>query len=283
MYMSHIPVMLDEIMEHLENKDNSIYVDCTFGAGGYSKRILQERSGFLYAIDQDYTVIKFADELAAEYGNRFTFVNSNFSNIQTIAEQNNLKSIDAVIFDLGVSSMQIDEAERGFSFNKDARLDMRMNKKSELTAWDVVNNFTEVELADIIYYYGEEIFSRRVAKSIVNARKINSIDSTLDLVKIIHSSVRKTGKIDPATKTFQALRVYVNDELKALQKALLDSYDLLNQGGKLLIVSFQGLEDRVVKAFIQQKKLRSKLYKPKIEEIRSNPRSRSAKLRVITI
>lgn len=274
----HIPVMLEEVIANLDLKDNGIYFDCTFGAGGYSKRILAEKKCKLFAIDQDPTTIKFTKDFPSE---RFTFINDNFSNLEEIADKFNLTNIDGIVFDLGVSSMQLDEAERGFSFNKDARLDMRMSDKG-IDAWEIVNKFSESDLADIIYYYGEETFARVIAKKIVEARKDSPINTTLELSKIIHSVIRKKGKIDPSTKTFQAIRVYVNDELKALKKALSSSFKLLKQNGKILLVSFQGLEDRIIKDFIKNNiYAKAKIYKPSLDEQRTNPRSRSAKLRVI--
>ena len=278
----HIPVMLNEVMEHLNSKDNAIYIDCTFGAGGYSKAILESSDCKLYSIDQDPGVITYADHIKQKYSSkRFVFINRNFVELEEIAQENNLINVDAIVFDLGISSMQIDQAERGFSFQKEAKLDMRMSQNG-LDAWQVVNNFSEEELADIIYYYGEEPFSRRIARNIVEARKRAPINTTIELAKIIKSSVKRQGKIDPATKSFQAIRMYVNDELKVLKKALLEAYNLLKIDGKLIIVSFQGLEDRVIKNFLQQiPHTKAKMFKPTSAEIKQNPRSRSAKLRVI--
>lgn len=278
----HIPVMLDEVIEHLSPKDNETYIDCTFGAGGYSKKILASSSCKLYSIDQDPSVTSYVKELSKEYSSkRFEFINKNFGKISEIADEYNIKDVDGIVFDLGISSMQVDQAERGFSFNKEARLDMRMSGQGK-DAWEVVNKYSEEDLADIIYYYGEEHFSRRIASNIVKSRKINPIDTTLQLAQIVKSSVKRQGKTDPATKTFQAIRVYVNDELKVLKTALIGAYNLLKLDGKLVIVSFQGLEDRIIKDFIQKiPKSRAKSYKPSKDEIKLNPRSRSAKLRVI--
>ncbi len=275
---SHIPVMLEEVIEHLNLQDNGVYIDCTFGAGGYSKRILAEKNCYLYAIDQDNSVIQYTENFPKE---RFTFINDNFVNLDKIAKQLNISNIDGIVFDLGVSSMQLDQADRGFSFNKEARLDMRMSQKG-VDAWEVVNNFSEEDLADIIYYYGEERFSRVISKKIVQSRQITPINTTIELASIIHSVLRRTGKLDPATKTFQALRIYVNDELKILKQALASAFEILKPSGKIVIVSFQGLEDRIIKDFIKSTpSATAKIYKPNIKEIRSNPRSRSAKLRTI--
>ena len=278
----HIPVMLDEVIEHLNPQLGSTYIDCTFGAGGYSRKILSTNQCKLYAIDQDPSVIKFVDAIAQDYpADRFTFINQNFAKLAEIADQYKLSNLDGIVFDLGVSSMQIDQAERGFSFNKDARLDMRMSQNG-IDAWEIVNEFSEEDLADIIYYYGEEPFSRRIARKIVQKREESPIDTTLELAKIIQSAVKRQGKIDPATKTFQALRIHVNDELKILKQALVAAYDLLKPNGKIVIVSFQGLEDRIVKDFVQNNPDASaKLYKPSSAEIKLNPRARSAKLRTI--
>lgn len=277
----HIPVMLKEVIEHLAPQDNQTYIDCTFGAGGYSQKILEHTNCKLYAIDQDANVIIYANKLIEEFPGRFKFINKNFDQIPEIANECNLEDIDGIVFDLGVSSMQLDQAERGFSFNKDARLDMRMSQNG-LDAWEVVNKFSEEDLADIIYYYGEEHFSRRIAHNIVKYRKTSSIDTTLQLAKIIQSSVKRQGKIDPATKTFQAIRIYVNNELKVLKRALVYSYNLLRLNGKLVIVSFQGLEDRVIKNFINNiPHANAKIHKPSAAELKANPRARSAKLRVI--
>jgi 16S rRNA (cytosine1402-N4)-methyltransferase len=276
---AHIPVMLDEVIQHLNPQDGNIFIDCTFGAGGYSRKILSTSKCKLYAIDQDPFVIQYTKDFNPEY---FTFINQNFANLEEIASEHHLSNIDGIVFDLGVSSMQIDNAERGFSFNKEARLDMRMSQ-SGVDAWEVVNKFSEEDLADIIYYYGEEPFSRRIARKIVQKRQEAPIDTTLELAKIIQSSVKRQGKIDPATKTFQALRVYVNDELKILKQALAIAYDLIKPNGKIVVVSFQGLEDRIIKDFIQRTPgSAAKIYKPSAQEIKSNPRARSAKLRTIT-
>lgn len=279
--MPHIPVMLNEVIEQLAPKSGEIYIDCTFGAGGYSRTILATSDCKLYSIDQDPNVIKFTEDLTKEYQKNFVFINNNFSKLPEIANEQNIKNIDGIVFDLGVSSMQLDEAERGFSFNKEARLDMRMSQEG-IDAWEVINKFSEENLADIIYYYGEERLSRRIANNIIRYRKIKSIDTTTELAKIVKSSVKPHGKIDPATKTFQAIRIYVNNELKILKKSLIDAYNLLKVDGKLVIVSFQGLEDRIIKDFAQNiKSANLKLYKPSFAEIKANPRSRSAKLRVI--
>lgn len=278
---SHIPVMLEEVLKNLNPSVGKTYIDCTFGAGGYSRKILQQADCKLYAIDQDSNVTVFANDLKKEFAEKFIFINKNFSQLDEISTEYKLANVDGIVFDLGVSSMQLDQAERGFSFNKNARLDMRMGQNG-IDAWEVINKYSEEDLADIIYYYGEEHHSRRIARNIVETRKTKSIDTTIELAEIIRNSVKRQGRIDPATKTFQAIRVYVNDELKALKKALVHAYNLLKIDGKIVIVSFQGLEDRIIKNFAQSlKDGKITLIKPSLAEIRSNPRSRSAKLRVI--
>ena len=277
--MSHIPVMLNEVLAELSNS-KSTFIDCTFGAGGYSKIILEQKNCELYAIDQDPNVLGFAEKIKQQYPN-FTFIQNNFANLADIANEYNLKAVEGIIFDLGVSSMQIDNPERGFSFNKQARLDMRMSSEG-IDAWQVVNKFKEEELADIIYYYGEEPAARRIASKIVQKRHEAPINTTTELAQIIQLCVKRHGKTDPATKTFQAIRIYVNDELKSLKTALISAYNLLGAGGKIVVVSFQGLEDRVIKEFIQKNNCKPcKAIHPSDEEVRFNPRARSAKLRVI--
>jgi 16S rRNA (cytosine1402-N4)-methyltransferase len=277
----HIPVMLDEVMENLAPESGQTYIDCTFGAGGYSRKILSSCNCKLYAIDQDPNVKAMAETLKKEYPKSFSFISNNFSKIFEIANEHDIANVDGIVFDLGVSSMQLDDAERGFSFNKEAKLDMRMSQEG-MSAWDVVNKYSEENLADIIYYYGEERGARRIAANIVKARKLKTIDTTIELAQIVRSSVKQQGKADAATKTFQAIRVYVNDELKTLRIALSEAYALLKVGGKLVVVSFQGLEDRVIKdLFKKEQNLKLKMVKPSREEILKNPRSRSAKLRVL--
>jgi 16S rRNA (cytosine1402-N4)-methyltransferase len=280
--MNHIPVMLEEVIHHLSPESGKTYIDCTFGAGGYSRKILESCDCKLYAIDQDPSVNIFVKQLAQDYPKeKFSFIKDNFSNIKEIAIQNHIGDVDGIVFDLGISSMQVDQAERGFSFNKEAMLDMRMSQSGK-SAWEVINQYSEEDIADIIYYYGEEPFSRHIAKKIIESRKNKTIDTTIELANIIKSAVRRKGKTDPATKSFQAIRVYINDELKVLKKSLVDAYNLLKTDGKLVIVSFQGLEDRIIKEFISNTEgTRNKSYKPSSNEIRLNPRSRSAKLRCI--
>lgn len=290
----HIPVLLNEVLEALDPKAGEVHMDTTFGAGGYSGAIL-DKGANLIATDRDPSTKKFADALSKDYGDKFQFINRNFSDTKKGEFQ-----LDGIVMDLGVSSMQLDQAERGFAFSLDGDLDMRMGKSGQ-SAKDFINNADEKEIARIIYEYGDEPFSRRIAKNIVEARAMAPINTTFELADIVRKSVRrKPGKIDLATKTFQAIRIYVNDELGSLIAFLDVALSLLKVGGRLVIVSFHSLEDRIVKNYfnkhISKRVARSKyapepenndnyklLYKKPIvpgdEETKRNPRARSAKLR----
>ena len=304
----HKPVMLNEIKSFLPNDKSINVIDATFGGGGYSKAILENFSvNQLLAIDRDPIAKIFAKDLEGRYHN-FSLVNDRFSRIDKIVEQNKLKEkkFDFIIFDLGTSSNQIDNYERGFSFNNDGPLDMRMGLGNK-NAIEIVNKYNEKELAKIIYEYGEERYSRIIAREIVKSRKIQYISKTSELSNIIKKCIPKKNqynkKIHPATKTFQALRIYVNDELNELKSSLDKSLKILNTNGLILVVSFQSLEDRIVKDFFnhnsgkrwrssrhypelpdklanQLKIITKKPILPKASEILKNPRSRSAKLRV---
>ena len=304
----HIPVMLDEVESYIPiNKEVNI-IDATFGGGGYSKSILEKFNvGNLIAIDRDPIAKSFAKELVKKFSN-FTFINECFSKIDEIisAQINSNLKFDIIIYDLGLSSNQLNNGERGFSFMHDGPLDMGMGKNIK-KASDIVNNYSEEKLANIIFKYGEERLSRKIAKKIVSARKIKLIQTTKELAELIKESFPKVLahklKINPATKTFQALRVYLNDELNEISFALNKSIDLLKPKGKLIIVSFQSLEDRIVKDFLNHnsgKRWRSSRHYPELadegsitlnlitkkpirpseREITKNPRSRSAKLRI---
>jgi 16S rRNA (cytosine1402-N4)-methyltransferase len=301
----HKSVLIDQIIDYLQPADGKNYIDGTFGAGGYSRKILEQANCNILAFDRDQNVISIADNFKKEFPNRFNFISSEFSNVK---DHINGEKFDALILDLGVSSMQIDQAERGFSFQKEAKLDMRMNQNQKLTAFEIVNFTEEKKLADIIYNYGDERKSRRIAKLIIENRKIKKIETTSELSEIVKKAVGQRGfsKIDPATKTFQAIRIFVNDELGQLEKILVDSANILKKDGKLIIVSFHSLEDRIVKNFIKKnsgyenrgssryspysvinnqetypfscKKL--KAIKPTEEEIKENIRARSARMRI---
>ena len=304
----HKPVMLNEIKSFLPYDKSINVIDATFGGGGYSKAILENFSvNQLLAIDRDPIAKIFAKDLEGRYHN-FSLVNDRFSRIDKIVEQNKLKEkkFDFIIFDLGTSSNQIDNYERGFSFNNDGPLDMRMGL-ADKNAIEIINKYNEKELAKIIYEYGEERYSRIIAREIVKSRKIQYISKTSELSNIIKKCIPKKNqynkKIHPATNTFQALRIYVNDELNELKSSLDKSLKILNKNGLILVVSFQSLEDRIVKDFFnhnsgkrwrssrhypelpdklatQLKIITKKPILPKASEILKNPRSRSAKLRV---
>ena len=282
----HVPVLLREVMEIIEPTSESRILDCTFGGGGHTKAILDMANCYVCAIDRDPDAEQRAKEIKLRYKNRFDFIRGNFSNISNIFCDS--EKFDAVLFDLGISSFQLDEAERGFSFSKDARLDMRMSKNG-ISAYEVVNSYSEEDLANIIWTYGEEKKSRKIASYIVKSRQNNPIETTLQLSAIIHSAIgfpfdrKKYSKIDTATKTFQAIRIFVNDELKELHVALNSLHQILNNNAKIAIISFHSLEDRIVKNWARLKngiqKINKTIIKPTLEEIQNNPRSRSAILR----
>lgn len=303
--MYHAPVMLNEILQFMNPQDNEIYVDCTFGAGGYSNALLNVKNCRVYAIDRDPYVVKIANELAAKTNNRLVFIGGRFSEIEQLLLSKNIYKVNGIVLDLGVSSMQLDQSERGFSFMKNAHLDMRMSQEG-VDAYEVVNNMGEEQLANIIFNYGEERHSRRIARKIVKTRQNKPIATTLELADIIHSAIgARQGKIDSATRTFQAIRIYINDELNELHGVLESAEKLLIDGGRLVVVSFHSLEDSIVKAFFRARSgkinnsrsrympeqndvnsaiktfsiLTKQAVKPTIEEVSNNPRARSARLR----
>lgn len=299
--MSHQPVMLAEVIEALAPADGKTYVDGTFGAGGYTRAILQAANCNVIAIDRDIDAQERAAKIKAEFGDRFALVYGCFGDIE--AHLNGLK-VDGFVLDIGVSSFQIDQAERGFSFSKDGPLDMRMDQGGGQTATDLVNTLAEEELAKIIYIYGEEKKSRRIAKKIVEQRREQKITTTGQLASLVRSCVPKSKDgIDPATRTFQALRIAVNDELGELRRALEAAPRILSPQGRLVVVSFHSLEDRIVKQSMLEdsdKKPAGSRYRPEISpaggsiyhlpskkavkptarETNENPRARSAKLRM---
>ncbi len=304
----HNSVMINEIISFLPLKKSINVIDATFGGGGYSKTILEKFNvNQLLAIDRDPISKIFAKEIESKFSN-FTLINDKFSKIEEIVKNSKLKDkkFDIILFDIGTSSNQIDNAQRGFSFNKSGPLDMRMGS-SDKNAYDIINKYEEKNLADIIYQYGEERYSRVIAKEIVKNRKIKFISDTIELSNIIKKCLPKKNqlknKIHPATKTFQAIRIYVNDELNELKTSLEKTLKILNKDGLILVVSFQSLEDRIVKDFFNHnsgKRWRSSRHYPELpdklatqlkiitkkpilpsaSEILENPRSRSAKLRV---
>ncbi len=297
----HIPVLLKEVMEQISPKNGGIYVDGTFGAGGYTHAALQAADCKVYAIDRDPDAIANGQSLAEKFNGRLKLLHGTFGKMKELLQDEGIERVDGVMLDIGVSSMQIDQAERGFSFQKDGALDMRMSQNG-LSAADVVNKYGEKEIADIIYLYGEERYSRRIAAAIVSRRKERAFLTTLDLAHVIRSVVpHKKNDIDPATRTFQALRIYVNDELEQLRSGLSEAEALLTHGGRMAVVSFHSLEDRIVKNFIQEKSgktarpsrylpdvrgtdatlkpLTKKPIVPSSQECLENPRARSARLR----
>ena len=280
----HKPVLINEVIESIEPADDKIYFDATFGNGGYSKKILSSSNCKVIAIDRDPSVSSKAKELEEKYKDRFKFIESRFSQIKKVMEELEREKVNCFLFDIGVSSMQLDNANRGFSFMKDGPLDMRMSNTGK-TAGELINTIDQNELADILFHYGDERNSRRIARSIINYRNKKEIKSTLELADIIKkNNTNFKSKINPATKTFQALRMFINNELEELHSGLNQALNLLSIAGKICVVTFHSLEDRMVKNF--SKALGSsvkveKVIKPSDDEVRLNPRSRSAKLRLI--
>jgi 16S rRNA (cytosine1402-N4)-methyltransferase len=291
----HKTVLLNETIESLNLKDNSLVLDATFGGGGHSKEILERfPKTKIIALDQDKSAWEKAKSKFKDLEKRIFFVNANFRDMDSQENFQKFHGFEAIIFDLGLSSDQLENSGRGFSFMKDEPLLMTMKENplpEDLTAIDVVNSWSEESLADIIYGYGEERFARRIAKGIIETRKKQRIERTSDLVKIIEASVPKAYKrqrLHFATKTFQALRIAVNDELGALQMGLTKGFEVLKKEGRMVVISFHSLEDRIVKRFYKEKEKQgeAKLInkKPIIAqeaEIKNNPRARSGKLRIL--
>ena len=298
----HKPVMLDEVLAALDLKDGDKVVDGTFGGGGYTRAILTAAKCAVFAIDRDLDAIMRAEALAAQT-DRITPLLGRFGEMDALVEATGCDTVDAVVLDIGVSSFQIDEGHRGFSFNKDGPLDMRMGAAGP-TAADVVNHMEEGDLANVIFRLGEEKQARRIARQIVNRRKEQPFETTLDLAQTVEAAVggRKGSRIHPATLTFQAIRMYVNDELGELARALCAAEKLLRPGGRLVIVTFHSLEDRMVKQWLRDRSGKtaggsrhlpamqkgpdptfelavSKAVLPSDNEVEGNPRARSAKLR----
>lgn len=244
----HIPVLLNECIEGLNIKENGIYVDGTLGGAGHSLEIAKKlkNTGKLIGIDRDEEAIKKAKDTLKDFNN-VIYVQDNHDNIKEILENLNIEKVDGILLDLGVSSYQIDEETRGFSYIKDSPLDMRMDKTQELTAKEVVNTYSEEDLANIIYKYGEEKFSRQIARKICEYRKTNEIETTTELVQIIEKCVPKQGQGHPAKRTFQAIRIEVNNEIEPLYNTVVNAIESLKPGGRLCIITFHSLEDRAVK------------------------------------
>lgn len=306
MKFNHVPVLLKEAIAGLNIRSDGIYLDGTLGGAGHSLEIAKMlTTGKLIGIDQDMNAIKKAKEVLKDYSSKTIFVHDNYVNIKKILKDLDIEKVDGILLDIGVSSHQLDQEERGFSYNKNAPLDMRMDKTNSFTAWDVVNKYSQKELEKILWDYGEERWAKRIAEFIVNERKLKSIDTTFDLVDIIKKAIPKKVRMEghhPAKKTFQAIRIEVNQELDVLKRSIPIMSKSLNGSGRLCIITFHSLEDRIVKEEFKElykecicppefpicvcdKKreiniITKKPIVPSKEEIEKNPRARSAKLRV---
>lgn len=303
---NHISVLLNESIQQLNIKKNGVYVDCTLGGGGHSSEILKRiPNGHLYAFDQDSFAINTADEKLKKIASNYTLINENFVNIKVALEEENVHGVDGILYDLGVSSFQLDIPERGFSYRFDGPLDMRMDQTAELDAYTVVNTYDEKSLVRILFEYGEEKFARLIARKIVSEREKKPIETTLELVEIIKKALPASAlrnSSHPAKQTFQAIRIEVNHELDILKKALEDGLSLLNKNGRMVVITFHSLEDRIVKKLFKEKTnlqlpkdlpyipegyeiefklINSKVILPSESEISNNLRSHSAKMRVI--
>ena len=302
----HISVLLNESIEGLNLKENGIYVDCTLGYAGHSSEILKKiKKGHLFAIDQDKDAIDASRKRLQQIGDNFTIIKSNFKNLKEELAKRNVNFVDGFLFDLGVSSVQLDEKERGFSYHNDSKLDMRMDQDAKISAYDVVNTYEEKKLREIFFKYGEEKYSSTIARNIVKYRENKKIETTLELVDIISKSIPMKAKKEhhPARKVFQAIRIEVNHELDILEDSIKDALEMLNIGGRICIITFHSLEDRIVKNVFKEyteidpkvkglpdipeeylpnyKLINKNVIVPSEEELANNNRSRSAKLRII--
>tara|TARA_B100000242_G_scaffold105584_1_gene73030 strand:- start:350 stop:1225 length:876 start_codon:yes stop_codon:yes gene_type:complete len=286
--LKHHPVMVDEIISYLAPEKLKTYVDCTFGQGGYSKKILEKTNCNIIAIDRDKDAIEHAKLLKKKYPKNFIFCVDNFSRLDQVLKKNDIKKIDGLIFDLGISNTQLNNPTRGFSFSNNGPLDMRMDIENlDLTAQKIINEFDQHNLSDIFYYYGEEKNSRQIARKIIEFRKKKEISTTFELVELI-KKVNSYKKKHPATRVFQALRIFINDELNELDITLKKSLLFLKKNGKIITVAFHSLEDKVIKNFFSRNKgllkiLTKKPVTPNEKEVKINPRSRSARMRVAEI
>jgi len=287
----HIPVLVDEVICNLNSQKGGVYVDCTLGEGGHAQRILEAimPGGLLIGIDQDGKAIERAKENLEKYREGLLTFQKNFSEVGTILESLKIKEVDGILFDLGLSSLQLLDRERGFSFQTDGPLDMRMSEETKLTARYLLNTLSFNELVEILFKYGEERKARAIARRLVECRRKKPIATTFQLVEIIKTAIPRSAwpkKIHAATKTFQALRIAVNNELTALEKALPQGVEYLRTGGRICVISYHSLEDRIVKNFFREYRNRGlrtvfpKPITPSERELQINPRSRSAKLRV---
>ncbi|MBZ4683960.1 MAG: S-adenosyl-methyltransferase MraW [Fusobacteriales bacterium] len=300
----HIPVLYDETIQNLITDKNGVYVDCTLGGGGHSEGILLnlEENGRLISIDQDINAINFAKERLKIFNGKYQIFQDNFKNIDTVVYMAGYDKVDGILMDIGVSSKQLDDADRGFSYKYNAKLDMRMDQSQELSAYEVVNEYSEEELSRIIYEYGEERRARRIAAEIVRERAIKPIETTDELVGVIKKVIKEKTKKHPAKKVFQAIRIEVNKELEVLEQTIDKAISLLKPGGRLAIITFHSLEDRIVKEKFRElskdcicppeipvcmcnhkasvKLITRKPIAPSKEEMKTNRRAHSSKLRV---
>lgn len=307
MEFNHVSVLLRECIEGLDIKEDGIYVDGTLGGAGHSSEIVKRlTTGRLIGIDQDTNAIEKAREVLKSDLDKVTIVHDNFKNIKNVLDNLNIDAVDGILLDLGVSSHQLDEGERGFSYKKEARLDMRMNRDQDFSAWDVVNTYSKEDLERIINDYGEENWAKRIAEFIVESRALEPIETTEDLVTVIKKAVpsgARRGGPHPAKRTFQAIRIEVNGELEIIRQTILDGAEKLKSGGRMCIITFHSLEDRIVKETYRElfkdcvcpsefpicqcdkkrevKIITRKPILPSPEELEVNLRSRSAKLRII--
>ena len=289
-FSMHIPVLLNEILRHLDPKPNQNFIDATVGDGGHAAAILKKTSpaGKLLAIDRDSDSIIRARSKLREFENRVIFINDSFGNLERIVKENNFDFASGILFDFGMSSSQLENSGRGFTFSKDEILDMRYDNKTPITAEDVVNGYSEKELAEIFKRFGEEPYAIKIARAIIQNRRKERIKTTGWLVKIIDKTIRRRGRLHPSTLVFQALRIEVNQELTEIEKALKIVLEILKKGGCAAFISFHSLEDRLIKNWSRDldklgeiKILNKKPIIASAEELKLNPRSRSAKLRII--
>jgi len=288
----HIPVMIEEVLQYLNLGNAKTVVDATIGTGGHAERLLENlnKESKFVGIDRDQETLQMAKDRLGNYSKMCDFVYGNFSDIKNILHNLNIFKIDAILFDLGISSVQLNDANRGFSFQSEGPLDMRMDRNSYISAYDLVNNLNEDELSDLLWNFGQERWHNRIARFLVKEREKQAISTTAQLSRLVLKALpykHKYSSIHPATRTFQAVRIAVNRELEALQTVLSDAIDLLNENGRICVISFHSLEDRIVKTTFKEfaanekiKILTPKPLTPTEEEIRQNLRSRSAKLRV---
>ncbi|MFH0877282.1 MAG: 16S rRNA (cytosine(1402)-N(4))-methyltransferase RsmH [Candidatus Omnitrophota bacterium] len=289
----HKPVMLAEVLTYLKIKNGDVVMDCTVGLGGHAEALVKKiiPRGKLLAMDRDQEVLALAQDRLKEDRAHCCFVHGDFRNLDHVLSIHDVDGVDAFLFDLGVSSVQLDTASRGFSFRSEGPLDMRMDRESFISAYDLLNTLTEGEIASMLWRFGQERFSRRIAQRIVRSRSRQPISSTTQLAEIVLSAMpykSRFQRIHPATRTFQALRIAVNRELEALDEGLKKAALFLNKGGRICVISFHSLEDKIVKDNFRQlcgtsrfRLIFKKVLRPCFEEMRENPRSRSAKMRVI--